>query len=757
MKKILILTSLIAIFSSANAQIKFEHATNIEVKHGSKTLNMPFAGGLDAPQFSEFDLNNDGINDLVVFDREGNRISTYLNNGIANQISYTYAPQYVKFFPKLNDWLLMRDYNGDGKNDIFTSAPGGVKVFLNTSTNNTISFQLKESLLLFQYGSIRTNVYVEQQDIPAILDVDDDGDIDILTFSKSIDSSGESIYWYKNLSIEKFGSKDTFDFVIGKECWGKFRESYDDCRVNLQYPHGICGLGGRILDSYTEQEFKDFFSPKSQDPMHSGSTLLIFDANNDGKKDILIGDLSCSNMYMLYNGTNNISPEMTSVTRYYPTSRPIDVFVFPAAFLIDVNNDGKKDLIIAPNTPNNSDNFENIQLYLRNDSTMGANIFDYHSNNFFESEMVDVAEGSAPTFVDYNGDGLEDIVISNTGYYTASGVYTSGLALYENTASSPTSTPKYNLVSRDWMNLSSLNIRNMAPSFGDIDGDGDLDMVTGSLDGTLHYFRNNATIGQPINLTYIPNFFNGADVGNNSVPYVYDLDNDGKLEVIVGERFFNINLFSNTGTLANPNYTLTTDSLWKIDMSDIINYPSGRTSMAIAKMNRFTNDKYLLISNGNGVVYIFKNLPADYNSPIQNFTSQYDSLYLVNGYFGSANIAFPISVKDLNGDELPELISGTPQGGVLFYWNTSNFMSVDNESAQRNISIYPNPTSNSINIYADFEFNTVRILSINGQLIKSFDNINNQNIKIDDLSNGMYFIECQGKGFRATQKLIINK
>lgn len=757
MKKILILTSLIAIFSSANSQIIFEHATDIEVKHGSKILKMPFTGGLDAPQFSELDLNNDGINDLVIFDREGNRISTYLNNGITNQISYTYAPQYERMFPKLSDWLLMRDYNGDGKNDIFTSAPGGVKVFLNTSSNNQISFQLKESLLLFQYGSIRTNVYVEQQDIPAILDVDDDGDIDILTFSKSIDTSGESIFWYKNLSIDKFGRKDTFDYVLGKECWGKFRESYDDCRVNLQYPNGICGLGGRILDSYSEQEFKDFFSNKSQDPMHSGSTLNIFDANNDGKKDILIGDLSCSNMYMLYNSTDNLNPEMTSVTRYYPTNKPIDVFLFPAAFLIDVNNDGRKDLIIAPNTPSNSDNFENIQLYLRNDSTTGANIFNYYSNNFLESEMVDVAEGSAPTFVDYNGDGLEDIVISNTGYYTASGVYTSGLALYENTAALPTALPKYNLVSRDWMNLSSLNIRNMAPSFGDIDGDGDLDMVAGSLDGTLHFFRNNATAGQPINLTYIPNFFGSVDVGNNSVPYVYDLNNDGKPEIIVGERFFNINLFSNIGTLANPNYTLTTDSLWKINMSKIINYPSGRTSMAIAKMHRFTDEKYLLISNGNAVVYIFRNLPNDYNSPLPDFATQYDSLYLTNGYFGGSNVSYPISVKDLNGDELPELIAGTPQGGLFFYWNNSNFMSVNNESLQRNISIFPNPAIHAININADFEFDNVNILNINGQMIKSFTRTNNQNISIDDLNNGIYFVECVGKEFKATQKLIINK
>ncbi|MFN5705095.1 MAG: FG-GAP repeat domain-containing protein, partial [bacterium] len=375
MKKILLLTSFIALFSQSEAQISFSNYKDIVVNQGSsRTLKLPFSGGLDAPQFSECDLDMDGTLDLVVFDREGYRISTFINDGIANQISYTYAPEYEKLFPKIIDWMLMLDYDADGKNDIFSAAPGGVRVYKNVSNSTTgLRFELKENSLLCDYGSIITNLYVEQQDIPAILDVDDDGDIDILTFSKSIDTSGESIYWYKNLSIENFNRKDTFIYEVGKECWGRFRESYTDCRANLQYANGICGLGGKSLLTYNEEQIKNHFTQKSADGKHSGSTLLVFDANNDGKKDLLVGDISCNTMYLLFNNTNNLSPVMTSAIQHYPNQRPIDVYVFPAAFLVDVNNDGKKDLIVAPNTPNNSDNFENIHLYIRNDSTSGSN------------------------------------------------------------------------------------------------------------------------------------------------------------------------------------------------------------------------------------------------------------------------------------------------------------------------------------------------------------------------------------------------
>lgn len=756
MKKILLLASFIGIFSQSEAQISFTNYSNIVVNQGSsRNLKLPFSGGLDAPQFSECDLDMDGTLDLVVFDREGYRISTYINDGIANQISYTFAPEYAKRFPKINDWMLMLDYDGDGKNDIFSAAPGGVRVYRNMSGNATgLRFELIESTLLCDYGSITTNLYVEQQDIPAILDVDDDGDIDILTFSKSIDTSGESIYWYKNLSIENFNRKDTFAFEVGKECWGRFRESYTDCRANLQYANGICGLGGKSLLTYNEEQIKNHFTQKSADAKHSGSTLLIFDANNDGKKDLLVGDISCNTMYMLFNNTNNISPIMTSAIQHYPSIKPVDVFVFPAAFLVDVNNDGKKDLIVAPNTPNNSDNFENIHLYTRNDSTTGNNIFTWQSDDFLESEMIDVSEGSAPAFVDYNNDGLLDIVISNTGYYSSSAVYSTGLALYENTGT--TNTPKYNLISRDWMNLSSLNINNMVPSFGDLDADGDLDMVCGSSDGLLHFFRNIATTGQSMSLQFVPNYFGSIDLGNNTTPFIYDLNNDGKPEILVGERFFNINLVSNSGTPTSPNYIVETDSLWKIDLGKKLRYPSGRSSVSIAKMNNTTNEKYLLISNGNGMLYMYKNLPNSYTEAIQNFSISDDSLFVSTGNYGGGNSAFPISVADINGDQLPEIISGTPQGGVLLFLNQSNFSSVSNSKNNSGINIYPNPCYDKINVSSDFKFDRIKIYNINGQVIKTLEGKVSE-INILELSNGIYFLECSGNNKIATQKFIVNK
>ena len=91
---------------------------------GGKALSFPWVGGLNACQFGSLDLNFDGKNDLVVFDRHGNRLSCFLNCGDFGEISYKFDNQYAKSFPKIDDWMILADYDGDGRNDIFTYSKG---------------------------------------------------------------------------------------------------------------------------------------------------------------------------------------------------------------------------------------------------------------------------------------------------------------------------------------------------------------------------------------------------------------------------------------------------------------------------------------------------------------------------------------------------------------------------------------------------------------------------------------------------------
>jgi FG-GAP-like repeat len=105
---------------------------NIPLKINNLSIPNAWAGGLNAPQWSEVDLNNDGKKDLFVFDRIGNVSLPFLNQStIAGESKYVFAPEYLPYFPKMNDIALLRDFNGDGIADIFTfndGAVGGLRV-----------------------------------------------------------------------------------------------------------------------------------------------------------------------------------------------------------------------------------------------------------------------------------------------------------------------------------------------------------------------------------------------------------------------------------------------------------------------------------------------------------------------------------------------------------------------------------------------------------------------------------------------------
>src|SRR5258705_1177770 len=113
----------------SNAQFNFIRDQSVPVQVGVNTLTLPWAGGLSYPMFSEFDFNQDGIMDLFCVDRDSttsgvniSRIVPFINNGTPNQVSYSYAPEYVQFFPPVRSWAFTYDFDCDGRNDFFTLA-----------------------------------------------------------------------------------------------------------------------------------------------------------------------------------------------------------------------------------------------------------------------------------------------------------------------------------------------------------------------------------------------------------------------------------------------------------------------------------------------------------------------------------------------------------------------------------------------------------------------------------------------------------
>lgn len=780
---------LITISNLSNAQLfRFYHTENTPrfIKPGTTndTLLNPFAGGLNTPQFSNIDWNGDGKQDLFIFDKESNKVFTYIfQNG-----SFVYAPRYEAAFPfYISGWALLRDYNFDNKPDLFTSSFSHNTVTAKPFVSTSVTMQLfvnhtvNGKPVFRQLNNIvnDTGIYVGAPyneafpsspvvavggALPSIEDIEEDGDLDILT------NLGESPtnHFYENLKKNKWNipySNDSLAYILRDQCWG-----FASYNFHHYYELGL-GRDGNIncaFNSWGKTAMK-----------HADQSVLLIDLNGDGIKDAIMGDSENKSLIALINGRLQNSIKADSIvsqdTLFLSTGNKRKEFMeYPASYLIDINGDDKKELVISTNKYNASKTVNNIWTYNCERKNSKLEFTPNAGNGFLYDNMIDHGLRSAPSFVDIDGDGDQDLIVASSGVFENTGNNHDRLLFYENITDSLY--PVFKLADSNFLNISGTQGYFFAhPTFGDLNGDGKPDLIIGEGNGNLSYFINNST-GSTYSFTLINrNAFNILS-GTYATPQLIDLDKDGLLDLVVGNTAGTIRYYKNKGSKTAPDFNsaATIDSLGKISTVEVFTATgrgpmpdiNGYSAPHVADLDH--NGTWELITGtSTGRILIYTNILPHKDSaavlienPFVDYGTPGNEGY--NKRFGNRTT---IATAFLDGDDKPDIVGGNLAGGLIFLGSQASVNGVNDHLALTNesIHVYPNPASSVLNIRLPVQtYNTLQytLFDINGKALRSGEQKKVSDafqLNVSFLKEGLYFLQIIINDQQLTKRIIINR
>lgn len=732
---------LIHLSLATTAQFVYQLVQDLPVSQGKNVLGLPWAGGLNAAQYNTIDINGDGLEDLVVFDRTGNKIYPFLNK---NNI-YEYSPDYAFHFPDdIRSWMLLRDFNCDGKKDIFTSHAFGTTVYVNETIPG-------EALTWRQYVSgkdhsgneqhfIKTkgftsiiNMQMNASDIPAIVDIDGDTDLDILVFRAS---GASTVEFHKNLSIEQEGNCNLLQYERITQSWGGFQEC--EC--------GTFAFSGRACETSHGRE-----------QHQGGKALLLLDMDNDGDQDVIISEESCPHLFYMENEGDVTQEVINSATMEFPNSTdPVDMPYFPAAYFEDVDHDGVKDLIVSPNLSHNVANAVNFQssgwLY-KNSGTEYSPSFNLNQQNFLQDQMIDLGENTAPAFFDYDNDGDKDLVVGSYLNHDIS-ENRSTLQLYKNTGTADN--PSFQLVDSDYNGLSSKNLFNLKPKFKDINGDNRVDLVFSATksDNTLtsiYYLLNKGAEGFSSNPYTL-----FSDIKSDDNFEVADINYDGLPDLLLGQGTGRIAYYKNAGTDGSPIFILEDETFYDFDLKNSM----PNIAIAVSDINA-DGDPDMIVADQAGGITVYASFLDHLDNPQDGVIGLIVPLSDKGAEPQEFNLGSSLTpvVANLFNEHMPTLVIGTGQGGIHVLKNID--ARPDGGSKDFTVDIFPNPvfksTDRSLTIKAEVG-GRASIMSVLGQRVTK-DFILEPNIQavipIDQLQPGLYIVAIAGKKGTITRKFII--
>jgi len=548
-------------------------------------LNKPFLGGVNRPKIQWIDWDMDGDIDLFILDASG--YLRYMENQGSNNLPdfHLITVSYEDIF--CGGWFYFADFDFDGYMDLTaqnSDDPDHISFFHNSG----------EQLVFLDVLAAVEGGYVTSSSVmnPTFADLDNDGDLDFFTGNMV-----GTLTYYENTGLSNGIPQFTF-----------ITDSWQDIYI----------VGGARTDD-----------------RHGASAITFIDLDADGDLDLSWGDYFQQSLYIIWNSGSAESPEMIEVTTEYPPENPIISAGQNMPTFADLDGDGDEDLYVTVLSGAYGNQLVNNFYYYENTGSTSEPEYSYITNNYFS--MLDIFSNSSPELIDIDRDGDLDLFVANQ-YDLSETPWVGKIHFFRNIGSNIN--PIYKEESTSLLNENMGQM--LTPEFGDLDGDGDMDLLVGDFNGFIQYFENTSS-DSSLTFTFIENVGN-IDLSGNSVPTLGDLDDDGDLDLLIGQLNGSLIFYRNTGSILAYNF--------QEETFDDIQVESNAAPELIDMDS--DEDLDLVLGSANEGLLFYRNLNGD------NFQFQFDSDMLMS----MVGINTRPAIGNIFNVDTLDIITGLSTGGL---------------------------------------------------------------------------------------------